>query len=53
MEIEVRACAVHACEELAARLGVAPRRLDNWLWNRGTAPGYAERPAHLTRTVYY
>jgi hypothetical protein len=49
-EREVRACAVHACEGLARRLGVAPALLDNWLWNAGREiPG---RP-HITRTVYY
>jgi hypothetical protein len=53
MERELRACAVHACELLAQRFGVAPRVLDNWLWNRGCEPAYAARPAHLTRTVYY
>jgi hypothetical protein len=53
MERELRACAVHACERLAGRLGVAPRRLDNWLWNRGLEPSYAARPAHLTRTMFY
>jgi hypothetical protein len=53
MEHELRACAVHACELLARRLGVAPRVLDNWLWNRGLEPPYADRPAHLTRTVFY
>jgi hypothetical protein len=52
-EREIRACAVHACELLAARAGVPPRTLDNWLWNRGFEPRYAERPAHLTRTVFY
>jgi hypothetical protein len=52
-ERELRGCAVHACEELARRLGVAPRLLDNWLWNRGVKPPYSERPAHITRTVYY
>jgi hypothetical protein len=52
-ERELRACAVHACEALAARFGVAPRLLDNWLWNRGLEPAYAARPAHLTRTVFY
>jgi hypothetical protein len=52
-ERELRACAVHACEELARRLGVAPRLLDNWLWNRGCEPAYLARPAHLTRTVFY
>jgi hypothetical protein len=49
-EREIRACAVHACEQLAERLGVAPARLDNWLWNAGQ--DVAGRP-HITRTVYY
>ena len=35
MEREIRACTVHACEQLAMRLEVPPRTLDNWLWNRG------------------
>jgi hypothetical protein len=52
-EREIRACAVHACELLARRAGVPPRTLDNWLWNRGLQPPYSERPAHLTRTVFY
>ena len=52
MEVEIRACAVHACELIARGLGVAPRTLDNWLWNRGED----ERPPglpHRTRTVFY
>jgi len=53
LERELRGCAVHACEGLAQQLGVPPRRLDNWLWNRGRLPPYSERPAHITRTVYY
>jgi hypothetical protein len=53
MEREIRACTVHACDALAARLGVPPRTLDNWLWNRGQAPPYSERAPHLTRTVFY
>jgi len=49
-ERELRACAVHACESLAARAGVPPRTLDNWLWHRGLElPG---RP-HRTRTTAY
>ncbi|HEX5922422.1 MAG TPA: queuosine salvage family protein [Baekduia sp.] len=52
-ECELRACAVHACEGLARRLGVAPRLLDNWLWNRGCEPAYLARPTHLARTVFY
>jgi hypothetical protein len=58
MEREIRACAVHACELLAARAGVPPRVLDNWLWNRGVellrdgSGAGAGRP-HRTRTVFY
>jgi hypothetical protein len=52
-ERELRACAIHACEQLARRLDVTPALLDNWLWNRGQQPPYSERPAHITRTVYY
>ena len=53
METELRACAVHACELLAARWGVAPRVLDNWLWNRGQDAPYSDGKPHRTRTVFY
>ena len=52
-EREIRACALHACELLAARLEVAPRVLDMWLWSRGQAPRYKAVPRHRTRTVFY
>jgi hypothetical protein len=52
-EREIRACALHACELLGARLHVAPRVLDMWLWNRGQAPELKARPRHRTRSVYY
>ena len=52
-ETEIRACAVHACELIAARLGVPPRVLDTWLWNRGQGPRYKARPRHRTRTTAY
>jgi hypothetical protein len=52
-ETEIRACAVHACEQIAARLGVPPRTLDVWLWNRGQGERYKALPRHRTRTVYY
>jgi hypothetical protein len=52
-EREIRACAVHACELLSTRLGVAPRVLDNWLWNRGQDPAYKALPRHRCRCVYY
>jgi Potential Queuosine, Q, salvage protein family len=52
-EREIRACALHACELIAARLATPPRVLDVWLWNRGQAPEYKAIPRHRTRTVYY
>jgi len=52
-EHEIRACAVHACELIAPRLGVPPRTLDNWLWNRGQQPRYKALPRHRTRTTAY
>jgi hypothetical protein len=52
-EREIRACALHACEQLSGRLGVPPRVLDMWLWNRGQAPEMKARPRHRCRTVYY
>jgi hypothetical protein len=52
-EVEIRACAVHACELIAPSLGVSPRTLDTWLWDRGQAERYKSRPRHRTRTVYY
>jgi hypothetical protein len=52
-EREIRACAVHACEQLAERAGIPPRELDMRLWNLGQAPRYKAVPRHRTRTVYY
>jgi hypothetical protein len=52
-EREIRACAVIACEQLAARHGVEPHVLDNWLWNRGRAAEYKARPRHRCRCVFY
>jgi hypothetical protein len=52
-EREIRACAVHACEQLAARAGVPPRVLDMRLWNSGQARPYKRIPRHRTRSVYY
>jgi len=52
-EREIRACAVHACEAIAAELKIPPRDLDVMLWNRGQEPRYKARPRHRTRTVYY
>jgi hypothetical protein len=52
-EREIRACALHACEQLAERTGVTPRELDVRLWNGGQAPEYKAVPRHRTRSVYY
>jgi hypothetical protein len=52
-EREIRGCAVHACELIAKRTGVAPHELDNALWSRGQEPPYKARPRHRCRTVYY
>jgi hypothetical protein len=52
-EVEIRACAVHACVHIAAALGVPERTLDTWLWDRGQEPRYKALPRHRTRTVYY
>jgi hypothetical protein len=57
-EIEIRACAVAAVEELSAelaRLGrpCPPRHLDTWLWNRGARPEIKAVPRHRTRTPFY
>jgi hypothetical protein len=52
-ECEIRACALHASEQLAERTGIPPRILDVRLWNRGQAPEYKAVPRHRTRSVYY
>ena len=52
-EREIRACALHACELIAAELGVPPRVLDTWLWDRGQGARYKALRRHRTRTVYY
>ena len=52
-EVEIRGCAVHACERIASLLEVSPRTLDVWLWNRGQAPEYKAIPRHRARCVYY
>jgi hypothetical protein len=52
-ETEIRACALHACEQIAAAAGVPPRVLDVRLWNRGQEPRYKAIPRHRTRTTNY
>jgi hypothetical protein len=52
-EREIRACAVHACAELARRTAAPERLVDLALWTRGHQPAYKARPRHRTRTVFY
>ena len=52
-EREIRACAVHACELLAQRTGLAPREIDVRLWTRGQDPAIKARPRHRCRCVAY
>jgi Potential Queuosine, Q, salvage protein family len=52
-ETEIRACALHACEQIAAAEGMPPRELDVRLWNRGQEPRYKAVPRHRTRTTAY
>ena len=52
-EVELRAVAVHAVEQLSQRLGVPPIELDYWLWNRGAGREYKARPRHRCRCSFY
>ena len=54
-EVEIRACAVHAVELLAAAHpeGADAASLDNALWNRGADARYKARPRHRARTTAY
>lgn len=59
VEVEIRACAVHAVERLGAELARNGRpttsmALDYLLWMRGQAARYKlAKPRHRTRTVFY
>ncbi len=54
-EVELRACAVHAVELLAAASGhrLSPAQIDAALWNRGRAPRYKSRPRPRSRNTAY
>jgi len=52
-EVEIRACAVHAVELLAAETGASARELDYVLWNRGQGSRYKARPRHRSRCTAY
>jgi hypothetical protein len=57
-EVEIRACGVHAVEELVAAIrarGVetSARALDQLLWTRGQDPRVKAHPRHRARSIYY
>lgn len=54
-EVELRACAVHAVEQLADALDrrLFPAQIDAALWNRGHAPRYKSRPRPRCRSTAY
>jgi hypothetical protein len=57
-EVEIRACAVDAVEQIAARMrsrgaAVRARDLDDWLWRRGGEARFKARPRHRARCSYY
>jgi Queuosine salvage protein len=52
-EVELRACAVHAVELLAAATPLTPAEIDAVLWNRGAAERYKSRPRPRSRNTAY
>jgi hypothetical protein len=53
-EVEIRACAVHAVELIAAaRPDTDAARIDQLLWRRGQGPRYKSSPRHRTRCTAY
>ena len=54
-EVELRACAVHAVELLAAATGgrLSPPQIDSALWNRGREQRYKSVPRPRSRNTAY
>ncbi len=52
-EVELRACAVHAIEQLAAAAPLTPAEIDGLLWNRGRAQRYKAFPRPRSRNTAY
>ncbi len=52
-EVELRACAVHAIELLAAATPLSPAEIDGVLWNRGGAERYKSAPRPRSRNTAY
>ena len=52
-EVELRACAIHAIELLAAASPLTPAEIDSALWNRGRAARYKSLRRPRSRTTAY
>jgi hypothetical protein len=52
-EVELRACAVHAIELLAAASPLSPAQIDAALWNRGRDRRYKSVPRPRSRNTAY
>jgi hypothetical protein len=52
-EVELRACAVHAVELLAAATPLSPAEIDGVLWNRGAGERYKSFPRPRSRNTAY
>jgi hypothetical protein len=52
-EVELRACAVHAVELLAATTPLSPAEIDGVLWNRGAGERYKSVPRPRSRNIAY
>jgi len=52
-EVELRACAVHAVELLAAATPLSPAEIDGVLWNRGGGERYKSLPRPRSRNTAY
>jgi hypothetical protein len=52
-EVELRACAVHAVELLAAASGLDPAEIDGVLWNRGRGHRYKSIPRPRSHNTAY
>jgi hypothetical protein len=52
-EVELRACAVHACALLSRASGVMEAELDTLLWERGGGERYKARPRPRCRCTAY
>jgi len=52
-EVELRACAVHTVELLAAATPLSPAEIDGVLWNRGAGERYKSLPRPRSRNTAY